>query len=160
MGSRGPVPARNPRRRNARPPAAGTIASRRPAVPRELAGEARKEWQRVTAYLVEVGAIHLVDRTLLIRYCVAWSEWVELNDLLQKTGRLVTGQKGNLVRNPVWLLRRDAEVTLQELTRELAITPAARLRLGVRHEDPAPAADAGDDDGVSDFEAMRERLRG
>lgn len=139
MGDRGPVPKPNPRRRNARPQR-GVIQVRRPAMPRDLAPEARAEWRRVVAALDEIGALHTVDRALLIRYCNAWAEWTELDGLVRKTGRLVRGARGNLVRNPLWLMRRDVEQTLNELSTLLGISPTARLRNNIQHERPAEEA--------------------
>jgi P27 family predicted phage terminase small subunit len=105
-------------------------------MPRALKGEARAEWNRIVPELEAMGVLVTIDRGVLIRYCTAWADWVDLEGLLQKSGRLVRGQKGNLVRNPVSLLRRDAEETLIELGRQLGLTPMARLRAGVVHERP------------------------
>lgn len=158
MGARGPAPQQNVRRRNKRT-TAGTMKSQRPIRPASMTGEARAEWNRVVAYLEEVGAISQVDRSLLVRYCNAWQEWHELTELLKGSGRLVHGRGGELVRNPLFIIRREAELTLEALARELAVTPVARLRIGIVHTDEEGAAESRPD-GVADFAAMRERLRG
>jgi P27 family predicted phage terminase small subunit len=133
-----PVPhARRRNRRRSGPHTPGnSIAVARPSLPRTLAGEARAEWNRVVPELEEMGVIASVDRALLIRYCRAWGEWCELDALLDQSGKLIRGQKGNLVRNPIWLLRRDAEETVTELARQLGLSPMARLRAGVAHVRP------------------------
>lgn len=141
MGARGPIPSPYARRRNVRP-GHGVVTSSRPAMPRDLAPEAKAEWRRVSAVLEQIGALHTSDRSLLIRYCSTWAEWVEVDALLTKTGRLVRGQKGNLVRNPLWLIRRDAAQALNELATQLGISPAARLRNGVLHESPEPTSES------------------
>jgi P27 family predicted phage terminase small subunit len=140
MGTRGPLPTPNPRRRNKRD-TKGFITTSRPAIPSTLRGEARAEWRRVVTHLEEIGALAAVDRSLLIRYCTAWADWVELDELLKRSGRVVQGQKGNLVRSPLWLLRRDAEASLNELARELTLSPAARLRIGFEHRPEMPPED-------------------
>ncbi len=155
MGARGPFPSLDPRRRNSRP-TRGVVTIVRPAMPRELTGEARAEWRRVLTLLEEIGALHTVDRSLLIRYCRGWAEWCELDALLLKTGRLVKGQKGNLVRNPLWLLRRDTGQALNDLAAQLGISPSARLRSGVRHQRPEPRLLA-EQQQLTDFEAERRR---
>ena len=99
--------------------------------------------------------MHTVDRALLIRYCSTWAEWVEIDAMVTKTGRLVRGQKGNLVRNPLWLIRRDAGQALNDLAAQLGISPTARLRNGVRHERPEPARD---EEGISAIEEYRRML--
>ncbi len=142
MGSRGPLPSPYARRRTVNH-GRGSVTTRRPVMPRDLAPEARAEWKRVIEVLEEIGALHAVDRSLLIRYCSTWAEWVEVDALLTKTARLVRGQKGNLVRNPLWLIRRDAGRALNDLAAQLGISPAARLRNGVRHEPPEPKTRAG-----------------
>jgi P27 family predicted phage terminase small subunit len=122
-------------------------------MPATLRGEARAEWRRVVKHLEALGAISAVDRSLLIRYATAWGDWIELDELLKGSGRLVQGQKGNLVRNPLWLLRRDAEASLNELARELALSPAARLRMGFEHRFEEPE-DAGEDEIVRYYKQM------
>lgn len=54
-----------------------------------------------------MGLLTKVDNALLIRYCTAWADWVDLDAQLAQTGRLVKGERGNYVRNPLWLLRRE-----------------------------------------------------
>ncbi len=141
MGERGPLPRTITRRRNRRA-TNGTIASRRPVMPRTLSAEAKREWRRVVPELVAMGWIASIDRGVLIRYCTIWADWVELDEALQKSGKLVRGRDGSPVRNPLWMMRRDAGEMAANLARDLGLSPAARLRNGIRHEPPAPEADA------------------
>ena len=141
MGDHGPLPSPNARRRNRRA-TSGTIASRRPVMPRTLSAEAKREWRRVVPELVAMGWIATVDRGALIRYCTIWADWVELDEALQRSGKLTRGRDGTPVRNPLWLMRRDAADMAANLARDLGLSPAARLRNGVKHEPPAPDADA------------------
>ena len=140
MGTRGPLPNPNARRRNLRPAPRGTITTGRPRAPRGLGAEGRAEWRRVIAHLEELGAVTPVDRALLYRYCRTWEEWVELEETVKATGLLVRGAGNAVIRNPALRLRRDAEATLLELGRELALSPASRLRLNIEHQE----ADVGD----------------
>jgi len=147
-------------RRNRRH-SAGRIPVAHPSKPRSLTDEAGAEWNRVVPELECSGILSTVDRALLVRYCTAWADWVELDRLLQQAGKLVRGQKGNLVRSPAWLMRKDAEQTLIELGRQLGLTPIDRLRAGITHE-PAPvASDEPADQRVTDFATeRRKRLTG
>ncbi len=147
MGSRGPVPIPHARRRNKRPGAGRRITVGHPPLPRNLAKEAKYEWKRIVPELEAAGLLATLDRGVLIRYCRAWQDWCDLDVKLLATGMLVRGARQNeLVRNPLWLMRRDAEATLIDLGKQLGLTPAARLRQGVKHEQPdkevsvAPAA--------------------
>ena len=156
MGERGPLPKPNARRRNARE-VTGRVTVAHPTKPRSLSGEAAAEWNRIVPELERSGILSTIDRALLVRYCTAWADWVELDRLLAQGGKIVRGQKGNLVRSPAWLMRRDAEQTLAELGRQLGLTPIARLRAGITHE-PAPrSTDEPSDHRVTDFEAERRR---
>ena len=147
----GPLPKPNARRRNKRA-SRGTIALERPTMPRTLSAEAQREWRRVVPLLEGMGTISLLDRGVLIRYCTAWADWIDLDEMLQKTGKLVRGRtQTDLVRNPLWLLRRDAEATATELGRLLGLTPDARARAGIKHEAPAPAEEPGNVSRMDDF---------
>ena len=141
MGDRGPVPLPWARRRNRRPGALHGVEVAQPERPEELSAAAIEEWERVVPQLEDMGVLATIDRALLIRYCTAWSDWLELEGMLQKSGKLIRGQKGNLVRNPLWLMRRDAEQMVTDLARQLGLTPMARLRAGVRHERPPDPED-------------------
>jgi P27 family predicted phage terminase small subunit len=92
----------------------------------------------VVPELESIGLLATIDRGLLIRYCTAWADWCELTKLLQHSGKLIKGQKGNLVRNPLWMMKRDAEQAVSDMSRQLGLSPAARLRLGITHQQPKP----------------------
>lgn len=156
MGERGPLPKPDARRRNARA-VAGRVTVAHPAKPRSLTGEAAAEWSRIVPELERSGILSTIDRALLIRYCTAWADWVELDGLLALGSKIVRGQKGNLVRSPAWLMRRDAEQTLAELGRQLGLTPVARLRAGITHEPPTQASEEPADQRVTDFATERRR---
>ena len=134
MGERGPLPKPYTRRRNRRQTSGKSVMVSRPVMPRDLPAEARAEWRRITRELETAGLIASIDRAALIRYCTAWSDWVELDGLLQRSGKLLKGARGHLVRNPLWFMKQDAEQTLAELGRQLCLTPVARLRAGIAHE--------------------------
>ena len=82
------------------------VLIRRPAMPKSLAKEAKAEWRRVVPELEEMGFLANVDRAFLIRYCYAGPDYAECRELLDKSGKVVRGQKNNIVRNPIWLLMR------------------------------------------------------
>jgi P27 family predicted phage terminase small subunit len=103
-------------------------------MPGHLRGEAKAEWRRVVPQLEEIGVLATIDRAVLIRYCTAWAEWLEMDSLLRKSGKVIRGQKGNLVRSPLLLVRSELEQTLSDLGRQLGLSPVARLRAGITHE--------------------------
>lgn len=126
-------------------------------MPRHFGAAARSEWRRVVDYLDGLDALEAVDRSILERYCTAWADWVELTETLAKTGRVVQGSRGQLMRNPIWLLRREAEMTLAELARDLAVTPAARLRAKMAADGDALANLNGDGRFGSKLDELRRR---
>jgi len=156
MGARGPLPKANPIRRNKREISGVAVVSK-PTMPANLSAEAKAEWRRVVPELERMGTITKLDRAVLIRYCTAWADWIELDAQLARTGRLMKGrEEGTFVRNPLWLLRRDAESTVTELGRQLGLTPDARVRAGVKHQVPEKSTPQ-PQEGVTDFEAERKR---
>ena len=153
MGEFGPLPNPNARRRNKRPEAAA-VEQGAPRMPVKLSAEAKAEWRRVVPVLAKIGILATVDRQVLIRYCEAWSEWLELAELIGKSGKLLRGRDGGLVRNPAWLLRRDVARDLDTLAAQLGVTPTARLRNNIKHELPAPE----ESDKVTDLAEFRKRI--
>ena len=147
MGERGPVPIPHARRRNKRLSTGKTIPVAAPEMPDDLEGEAAAEWERIVPEIEAMGLIATLDRGVLIRYCRGWAAWLDIDEKLRATGLLVKGRRDGLVRNPLWMMRSDIENTLRELGKQLGLTPAARLRAGVKHE--VPDADDGNQKRVS-----------
>ena len=156
MGQKGPLPIPHARRRNKREDVGNAVRVGSPTPPRNLKGEARAEWQRVVPELEAIGVLAVMDRAVLIRYCMAWAEWCDLQKKVEETGMLIKGRLDTLVRNPLVLLRNDAGRTLADLGKELALTPNARLRAGLKHE--APEAGEGKQLRVTAIEDYRKRL--
>ncbi len=138
MGERGPLPKPYARRRNSRPTAPKAVLVERPVMPSELPDEAKAEWRRLVPQLEDMQLLARIDRALLIRYVTAWADWVELEGMLRVSGKLIKGQQGNVVRNPLWLMKRDAEQIVTDLARQLGLSPTSRLRAGIKHELPTP----------------------
>jgi len=155
-GERGPLASPHARRRNKRT-VAGVLKAGTPSMPATLTPEAKREWRRVAPALADMGILASIDRGVLIRYCTAWAEWVELDEQIRTAGRLVRGQGGTWVRTPLWLLRRDAASEATELGRQLNLTPVARLRAGMVHERGEGAVPS-DDPKVALMQGYRDRL--
>ena len=157
MGERGPVPIPHARRRNKRLSTGKRVAVAAPEMPDDFDGEAAAEWERIVPAIETMGLLATLDRGVLIRYCRGWADWIDLDEKLLATGLLVKGARaGGLVRNPLWMMRSDIEATLRELGKQLGLTPAARLRAGVKHEEPE--VDEGKQLRVTAIEDYRKRL--
>ena len=137
MGSRGPVPIPHARRRNKRLSTGKTIPVAAPEMPDDMDGEAAAEWERIVPDIEAMGLLATLDRGVLIRYCRGWATWLDLDEKIRATSLLVQGigTSAGLVRNPLWMMRQDVENTLGALEKQLGLTPAARLRAGVKHEE-------------------------
>lgn len=158
MGERGPLPKPHARRRNKRPKLGERrIDVARPSLPAGLAGEARAEWRRIVPQLEAAGLLAKLDRSVLIRYCTAWADWCELDEQLKATSKVIRGSKGQLIRNPLWIMRKEAEETLSDLGRQLGLSPNARIRVGVVHEQPVE--EEPEAPGVSAIADYRKRLQ-
>ena len=136
MGERGPVPIPHARRRNKRLSTGKRIAVAAPDMPDDFDGEAAAEWERIVPEIEMMGQLAILDRGVLIRYCRGWANWVDIDNKLRATGLLVKGRGEGVVRNPLWMMRSDIENTLEALGKQLGLTPASRLRAGVKHELP------------------------
>jgi P27 family predicted phage terminase small subunit len=126
-------------------------------MPRDLPAEARAEWKRVVPELEGIGILASIDRALLVRYCCAWADWLELQRLIQTSGKVLKGPRGHLVRNPLWFQLQDAGATVSELGRQLGLSPVARMRAGIAHERPDLDEES---PGVAAIEEYRRRLLG
>lgn len=49
----------------------------KPECPRQIKGEARKEWNRVVNILGDAGIINQLDKSVLAQYCVLWSQFMD-----------------------------------------------------------------------------------
>ncbi len=154
MAERGPLPKPVRRRTNKRPVSGKRVLVARPVMPQSLSVEAKAEWRRIVPELEGMELLAKVDRAILVRYCTVWSDWCELNNDLNKTGRLIKRREG-YVRNPLWMMRSDAEATLSDLSKQLGLTPNARLRAGVSHEAIAEEDEA---EGPTALDKYRERM--
>lgn len=135
--SRGPLPKDNHRHRIKKPDLGlSQIEVKAPKKPRELTGEAAAEWRRIVPELEAVGLLATVDRGLLVRYCIAWQEWIRANHQAQREPLIVTDRDGTRKRNPILLVRAQAEREVSELSRMLGLSPISRLRAGVKHVRP------------------------
>ena len=94
-------------------------ATRLPACPRSLKGEARAEWRRQGKHMVAMGIIAESDRALLAVWCQAWAEFIALIDATE-------GPE---------LRRRDAAADrLMKASDRLGFSPAARTRVRAERE--------------------------
>jgi P27 family predicted phage terminase small subunit len=127
-------PGRRPLTRNEpKPPAV------RPACPRHLSDEAKKEWRRIVPELQAVGLITRIDRAGLALYCQAWGRWLEAEEALRKYGVMVKSPSGFPMQSPYLAVANKTMEQMRGLLTEFGMSPASRTRISVQErgdEDP------------------------
>jgi P27 family predicted phage terminase small subunit len=122
-----------------------------PECPAHLEGEARQEWDRMSAELFRLGLLTALDRAALSAYCLAWGRWVEAEGVVKRTGEVLKSKEtGNMYRNPYLDVANRAMKQMKEFLTEFGMTPSSRSRVsGVTK----PAAD-------DQFTAFKKSKRG
>ena len=69
-------------------------AAKVPACPACLGDEARKEWQRLSKELAELGLLTGLDRGMLAAYCQAHALWVEAVSSIERYGTMIKSPNG------------------------------------------------------------------
>jgi P27 family predicted phage terminase small subunit len=101
-----------------------------PECPPELGPVARTEWHRIVPELASLNLIAHLDRGQLAIYCVAFAQWLEAAEFIQKFGSMVKTPNGFPVQSPyVAILNRQAD-TMIRIASEFGFTPASRAKLG------------------------------
>jgi len=141
MGRRGPAPTptkiklllgeTRPSRLNHLEP----IPSRDvPKMPLSMGTESRKVWRRLVRDYAQSGVLTSVDADSLRIYCECVVRYEHAASMLEKTGPLTRGQKGELVKNPLHQVVRDDADLIRAFARELGFTPSARSSLTAMKE--------------------------
>ena len=139
MGKRGPAPKPtvlrliegNPSRRplNKHEPQPRPI---RPACPKWLTPDARKEWNRIVPELERMGLLTVVDGAALSAYCQEWGRYVDAQAQIGRYGLLLKPTaSGYIQQSPYLSIARKSLQAVRALASEFGLTPAARTRIQV-----------------------------
>lgn len=147
MGQRGPKPKPVALKLTGQKKAAG-IRKGIPDRPREITGEAAREWDRIAADLDAAGTIAVVDRGILAAYCLAVADMLSARDAINREGRFlvepVQTARGELIGqktrpHPAVKMLAESSGRVQRLAESLGLTPAARQRMGDAGAPAVPA---------------------
>lgn len=121
-----------------------------PVPPDWLSAEASAEWDRIVPALVASGHLARIDRAALVGYVQAWELFVRAARDVADRGVIVRGARnGELVRNPMVAVARDASASLRDAVKAFGLSPAARAALPLVEdtstEDAAVSALFGDE---------------
>ena len=102
-----------------------------PECPPHLEGEAKKEFQRITAELVKLKILSNVDRAAIVGYCQAWGDYVNATKQIKKEGEVLYSDKGNAYLNPWKNIQTSALDRMLRFSAEFGMTPSSRTRIKV-----------------------------
>ena len=114
-----------------------------PRCPAHLDAVAKKKWHHLAA---DVTWLAKVDGDMVALYCQAWSNALEAQGLIAKTGKVLKSTEGGLYQNPWVPIYNKAVEQLVKIGALLGLNPSDRSRLQV-----APAVEA------DPFEEMLQR---
>lgn len=101
-----------------------------PTCPRHLDADAKKEWHRISAELIAMGMLTIVDRAALAGYCASWSRWIKAEQQIEKYGMVVKSPKSGFpIQNPYVGISNTAMDSMRKFLVEFGMTPAARSRV-------------------------------
>lgn len=140
MGKRGPKPKPTAVKLANGNPGKRKLSNREPkphiatnlAPPAWLDRDAKSEWRRVAKELDRLGLYTKLDRSLLIGYCVAYSDYKQARQRLLQSGRVMTFRddkgtvKGAQVA-PEWTIAKQALEQMRRCGAEFGMGPASRV---------------------------------
>jgi P27 family predicted phage terminase small subunit len=135
---------KDPQRQNHNEPVTDSLS---PDCPEYLLGDAREEWLRLSVELGGIKVLSTVDRSALEQYCQTYGYWRDCCRDIAKGGLFIKtpimDRGGNqvgtqTVENPAANAARKYGDQIQRLLAQFGLTPAARTRLTVEKETPAP----------------------
>jgi P27 family predicted phage terminase small subunit len=114
-------------------------------MPRELKGDAAKEWKRIAPELERDGKVTHLDQQMIAAYCRAVSMAMQAADDVAERGILIKTKNG-IVKNPALQVFRDCMATATAVAKPLGITPRGRADLKVepQPDDPKGSEDFND----------------
>ena len=118
-------------------PCRAATAPRVPPCPSCLGDAARKEWQRLSKELAELGLLTRLDRGLLAAYCQAHALWVEAVASIARYGTMVKSPNGYPMQSPYVAVANKQVDIMVRIAAELGMTPSSRTRIRVGDKAPA-----------------------
>lgn len=97
--------------------------------PVDITETAQLVWRDTVAALHSTGVLTAADLETLRCYAEATARYRESSALLAKSGPLIRGRDGELVKNPLHQIVRDNATLMRAYARELGLTPASRAGL-------------------------------
>ncbi len=104
-----------------------------PTMPKDMDDRAKAVWRHVVREMASTEIIFAADRDVLRCYCEAVSQYESSMRTLVSSSPLVRGARsGDLIKNPLHQIVRDARDAVRLFARELGLSPSARAGLNVQ----------------------------
>ena len=118
---------KNPKRENKQAPSAlyGAPQKPDPVVMDEVASD---KWDHLVGMLDEMNVLTLTDHDLLARYCLTWSQYMEVHTRLRVVGHVQITEKGSS-RSPESQAFIQLNDNLHRMMVELGLYPSSRGKL-------------------------------
>lgn len=100
-----------------------------PDCPDHIYGDAKKEWDRITGSLLEMGVLSRHDGPALEMYCTSYAEMLQARAGIKKIGMLIKTQSGYPIKNPLITIANEAERKCLRILTEFGLTPASRSKV-------------------------------
>jgi P27 family predicted phage terminase small subunit len=107
-----------------------------PPCPPCLGDEARKEWQRLSQELAELGLLTGLDQGMLAAYCQAHALWVEAVASIERYGTMVKSPNGYPMQSPYVAVANKQVDIMVRIAAEFGMTPSSRTRIRVGPKAP------------------------
>lgn len=99
-----------------------------PAMPEDMDPVAQRVWRDVVAALAGTDVLTAGDGGVLRLYCEAFARYLGAQDMLVRSGPVLT-RRGGIVGNPLGrVVRNEAQIAMR-LQAELGLTPSSRAGL-------------------------------
>lgn len=100
-----------------------------PKCPAHLDERARKEWRRLVPILMQMRVLTEADGIALGNLCQSYSTMVRAQEKLNEMGILYKAPSGYVMQSPLLAVVNTCIETINKLSREFGLTPAARSRI-------------------------------
>lgn len=108
------------------------VPAGRPKRPRWITGEARREWDRITALLEERDMLSPVWGHGLAVYCTTWQRLQEVEQRLKEDGPMIRTAAGGLKRHPLMADYLSLQRSVRRWLAEFGLTPRSGPGAAVR----------------------------
>jgi P27 family predicted phage terminase small subunit len=104
-------------------------STKAPTIPKWLTPYGKEVWRRTVQELEPLRLLSPLDRDTLAGFCDAAAFTKDTRDLLVADGLTRRGQKGEMVKHPMFQVWRQSISMVESLGSTLGLSPSSRLRL-------------------------------